>query len=59
MLKTLSLTPTLLLGEIHVGSTTLYITHFQSVIPAMILPNKRVSGRECPSNCAKFEFPVC
>jgi len=46
MIGTLSLTLTLLLGETHVGLTTLCGIHFQCVVPTWILPNKRVIVRE-------------
>jgi len=45
MLRTLSLTLIFSLGEIHMGSTTLCGTHFQSVGPKLISPNRGVSVR--------------
>jgi hypothetical protein len=41
--STLSLTLILLLGGIHMSPTILCGTHFQSVGPASILPNQRMS----------------
>jgi len=40
-----SLALILLLGENHMGPTTLYETHFQSVRPSLISNNKGVSVR--------------
>lgn len=51
LFSTLSLTLTLLSGKINVGPTTLCGSHFQSVGPTLISPNKRVGvGKECVPN---------
>lgn len=57
LFQVFSLTLTLLLGETYVGLNTLYVIHFQCVVPTQISLNKRVCIRESIHNTPHFANP--